>query len=252
MTDTGPARTVEAILFDLYDTLVEPDWSVLQRSRDALATELGTAVDLAREQWKKTHDARMRGLHGGLEGDLEAVFKACGLATDPTVLRSMAQRELANWAEGVRLYGDVVPELTRLRAAGYRLAIASNASREAASVVAALGLDLLVDAVAVSCEVGALKPEPALLHAALDRLDVEPSRALLVDDITANLDAATKLGLRAIRISRRDGCPEPGASSEGTHACVRDLAGLRQLLEPDRSDALSSPVTSSRRADAPA
>jgi HAD superfamily hydrolase (TIGR01509 family) len=130
----------------------------------------------------------------------------------------------------------VAPELTRLRDEGYRLAIVSNASCEAGGVVRSLGLDRLVDTVVLSCEVGWLKPEPAILQAALERLDIgEPARALLVDDLPTNLDAAASLGLRTALMARpggrsvppRDGTePPPG----GSHPRIAGLADLEQLL----------------------
>jgi HAD superfamily hydrolase (TIGR01509 family) len=227
---------VDAVLLDLYDTLVWADWVALRSGRDRLAERAGVEVSLAREQWAQTHDRRMRGLNKGLEGDLAAVLEACGVATTPDLLRDLAAEEYANWAGGVRPYEDVVPELARLRAAGYRLAIVSNASCEAGGVVAALGLDKLVDAVILSCDVGWLKPEPAILQAALERLAVAaPERALLVDDLATNLDAAASLGIQTVQMARpggrsvppRDGVEPPGG---GSHTHVAGLPDLWKLL----------------------
>ena len=229
---------VEAVLLDLYDTLVWADWTALRSGRDRLAARAGAEVPVAREQWAQTHDRRMRGLNRGLEGDLAAILEACGVAATPDLLRDLAAEEYANWAGGVRLYHDVAPELERLRGAGYRLAIVSNASCEAGGVVSALGLDALVDAVILSCDVGWLKPEPAILQAALERLDVQTERALLVDDVAANLDAAASLGLRTALMARPGGrTTSPGGAAPGAeetppahHATIASLSELWQLL----------------------
>src|SRR5919202_1141760 len=201
----GGHMRVEAVLLDLYDTLVWADWVALRSGRDRLASRAGAEIAAAREQWAQTHDRRMRGL---------------------------AAEEYANWAGGVRPYEDVAPELGRLRAAGYRLAIVSNASCEAGGVVAALGLDRLVDAVILSCDVGWLKPEPAILEAALERLEVRPAKALLVDDVAANLDAAASLGLRTALMARPGGrTTSPGGAAPGAeetppahHATIASLS----------------------------
>ena len=109
----------------------------------------------------------MRGQHGSLEGDLAAVFAAAGGAGSDQVtddlLAELAAAERANWRLGVRLYPDVVPTLGRLRRAGARLAIVTNASAEAAGVIPALGLDGLVDAVLASCDAGSVKPDLLVL-----------------------------------------------------------------------------------------
>src|SRR5919198_567658 len=165
-----PGVDIQAVLLDLYDTLVWADWTALRTGRDRLADRAGVDVAAMRDQWVQTHERRMRGLNRGLEGDLAVMLEACGLTTSPDLLRDLAQLEYANWAGGVRLYDDVLSELGRLRQAAYKLAIVSNASCEAGAVVQGLGLDRAVDTVVLSCDVGALKPEPAILQAALERL----------------------------------------------------------------------------------
>jgi HAD superfamily hydrolase (TIGR01509 family) len=220
----------EAVLLDLYDTLVWADWNALRTGRDQLAQRAGAEVLVMREQWARTHDRRMRGLNRGLEGDIAAMLEACGVRSTPDLLRDLAVAEYANWAGGVRLYPDVEPELQRLRQAGYRLAIVSNASCEAGGVVAALGLDGLVDTVVLSCDVGALKPEPEILHAALDRLGVAPRHAVLVDDLPANLEAARGLGLRTVLIQRPGGRLTAPEEQGVGHPRIRGLEELWGLL----------------------
>src|SRR5207302_3023735 len=178
-----------------------------------------------------THDRRMRGLNRGLEGDLAAMLEACGVLATPDLLRELAAAEYANWAGGVRVYPDVVPELGHLREAGYGLAIVSNASCEAGGVVSALGLDRLVDTIVLSCDVGALKPEPEILHAALERLGVRAGRAVLVDDLPANLEAAQRLGLRTVLMERPGGRRMGGPPAEGVeYPTIRELSQLQPLL----------------------
>lgn len=219
---------VTAVLLDLYDTLVWPDWRALQAGRDALAAVAGVEVAHLREQYKRTHQARMRGSHGDLQGDLAAVLHGCGLSPGEELLRELGRREYANWAGGVHLYPDVLPNLARLRAAGYRLALVSNASREAASVVHVLGLDQAVDALVVSCEVGTLKPKPDILRMALEQLGAPAERALLVDDVPANLDAARALGLATALIVRDD---RPAPEHAEQHALLRSLDDLWEILD---------------------
>lgn len=47
-----------------------------------------------------------------------------------------------------------------------------------------------------SHEVGAMKPDPAIYRAALDRFRVEPSKMLFIDDLPENVAAAAELGIR--------------------------------------------------------
>jgi len=53
------------------------------------------------------------------------------------------------------------------------------------------------DAVLLSCEVRATKPDPRFYRAALEALSAEPSRTLFFDDIEAYVEGARALGIRA-------------------------------------------------------
>jgi HAD superfamily hydrolase (TIGR01509 family) len=217
-----------ALLFDLYGTLAEPDWAALTAGRDAIADRAGVPRAAAHSAWTATHEARMRGQHGSLEGDLAAVLATAGgvraelVAVD--LLAELAATERANWRGGVRLYPDVVPTLSRLRRAGARLAIVTNASAEAAGVIPALGLDGLVDAVFASCDAGIVKPDLFLL--ALRDLGVARAEAILVDDEQAQVAAATGLGLNAMLI-RRD-VAGTSLAEDASGAVVTSLAQVAE------------------------
>jgi len=196
----------QAVLFDLYGTLVEPDWVMLRAGRDAIADRLGVPRAAAHAAWAATHAARMRGEYGSLEGDLAAVRAATGArgSANGVLLSELAAFERANWCSAVRLHDDVIPMLLRLRDAGARLAIVTNASAEAASVIPALRLDGLVDLVVASCNAGVLKPD--LLYIALGDLGVSEVEAVLVDDEPQQVAAARRMGMSAVLV-------HPGADS---------------------------------------
>ena len=217
-----------AVLLDLYGTLVEPDWGALMAGRDAIADRVGVPRAAAHAAWAATHEARMRGEHGSLEGDLAVVLATAGglgsdLVTDD-LLAELAAFERANWRSGVRLYPDVVPTLGWLRRAGARLAIVTNASAEAAAVIPALGLVGLVDAVLASCDAGMLKPD--LLVLAMRDLGVARAETVLVDDEPGQVAAAKRLGLDAILI-RRDAA-DRSVSGDDPRAAVTDQVGIAE------------------------
>jgi HAD superfamily hydrolase (TIGR01509 family) len=225
------------ILLDLYGTLVEPDWAALLKGRSALAGRAGVAAAAAHRAWDMTHAARMTGSYGSLADDLAAILSEAADAGRPAFsarqLRQLADEERDNWCRGVRLFPDVMPALMLLRSSGVRLAIVTNASAEAASVVDALGLRPMVDDVFASCEAGVLKPD--LLGVALRRLGVDASEATLVDDEPEQLERAARLGIGTI-LMQRSTARVPAATTPGAHV-VSDLqqaAGLLVSPEPGR------------------
>jgi 2-haloacid dehalogenase len=55
--------------------------------------------------------------------------------------------------------------------------------------------------VIVSGEVGAIKPNPEIFHALLDTHAIDPHRAVFIDDVAANAEAASALGIHGIRFT---------------------------------------------------
>jgi 2-haloacid dehalogenase len=55
--------------------------------------------------------------------------------------------------------------------------------------------------VVVSGEVKALKPQPEIYRALLDRYAINPQRAVFIDDVQANADGAAALGIHGIRFT---------------------------------------------------
>jgi len=85
--------------------------------------------------------------------------------------------------------------LGRLRSAGISLACVANWDISLEEHLAALGLSSHLATVVTSAEAGAPKPGPAPFRLALDRIGVEPSRALHVGDSEADSEGASAAGL---------------------------------------------------------
>jgi len=56
----------------------------------------------------------------------------------------------------------------------------------------------LFDGIVVSGEEGTIKPDPKLYRTLLERYDIDPARAVFIDDNKANVDAAEALGIHGI------------------------------------------------------
>ncbi len=88
-----------------------------------------------------------------------------------------------------------------LRSLRWATAIVSNFDRRLQNILQGLGLAELFDAVVLCSDVGAAKPEAAIFHRALERLQVTASRAVVVgDDETLDIAAARAAGLQAINV----------------------------------------------------
>jgi putative hydrolase of the HAD superfamily len=215
---------MQAVLFDLYETLARPIWPLLRAGRMELAARVGIDWERMRGLWEETLPERTLGTSGSLEADIRALLALAGRTVSDAALRELAALEYATWRSGVELYPDSLPTLRELRRRGVRSAIVSNCSYEAGAVVRELGIDQVVDTVILSCEVGLAKPEPAIFRLALDRLGAAADQAVLVDDRPENVESAEQLGLRGLLIAREPGPPDwPAANGRAT---ISDLSPL--------------------------
>jgi putative hydrolase of the HAD superfamily len=88
---------------------------------------------------------------------------------------------------------EMIAAMRALRAAGVPVAIVSNSLGDDAY----RGYDLaeLADTSVISGEVGVRKPSRAIYDLACDRLGVEPSECVMIDDLEHNLKGAARLGI---------------------------------------------------------
>lgn len=80
----------------------------------------------------------------------------------------------------------------------YKIGLLSNAGSEEISIIYRDGLDKLFNAITISYEVGDSKPNSTIYTMCLTKLGVSPMESIFVDDSTANLEAAHRLGLQTI------------------------------------------------------
>jgi len=212
-----------AYLLDLYDTLAHGDW---RSWRAELASITGLSQDEIGSAYERTRAARNRGAFKSPAGDVAAILDAAGL--DAELADRVLKAETA-FGDRIALYDDVLPTLARMRDAGHPTVIVSNCSWGTRPTVERLGLDRACDAVVLSCEVGAHKPEAAIYRTALDALDVAAADAVFVDDQTPYCDGARTLGIDTRLIKRPTATPFEGfAPTTNGHTVI---TGLAELLE---------------------
>jgi HAD superfamily hydrolase (TIGR01509 family) len=213
----------DAVLLDLYDTIV---WSEWFRMRDAIAARVGDGMDADKLQkaFEQTRPARGVGEFGSVEGDMAAVLAAAGVAYDAALVTELVDLERAHLERGIHLYDDVLPALASLRDRGVKTALISNCSFSTRPVVERLGLEEVFDRVVLSFEVRAMKPDPSIYRTALEQLGQDsPARAVFVDDQPQYCDGATAIDLETRLILRPN---EDVPADPGPYEVVTDLRWL--------------------------
>lgn len=90
----------------------------------------------------------------------------------------------------------------------YRIGLLSNAGKEEIEIIYRDHIDDLFDAITVSYQVKAEKPNPAIYLACAKSLAVVTTDCLLVDDSSLNLAGAQKVGMRTIHYPSFGSIPE--------------------------------------------
>lgn len=190
-----------AVVFDLYGTLV-PVFPGGEKRTDlpGMARDLGVPLEDLRRGWKSVR-TRDLGLHGGIDGDIREVLENMGVPVGEDRLRRATATRIAFVRTTLVPRPDAVPTLTRLAAAGYRLALVSNCSSEVPPLFAETPLAPLLDPLIFSSDLHRKKPDPAIFRAALDGLGLAAEACVFVGDgYGRELTGATAVGMRAIHI----------------------------------------------------
>ena len=105
-----------------------------------------------------------------------------------------------------------------LKAAGYRLYVLSNMSREFIDFLRRFPVYGQFDGEVVSCEEQTVKPEPPIYEILLKRYDLQPDETLFIDDRRVNIEAAEAAGIHGHLFDSHD--------PEGSCAAIRTRLGF--------------------------
>ncbi|RWR16817.1 HAD family hydrolase [Sinirhodobacter populi] len=150
---------------------------------------------------------------------IEAFAAACGVEFRPEWGRDL-DAEIAS----IEVAPDAPDVLRRLRATGFRLALASNLAPAYVPAVERL-LGDQVDVTCFSCDpdIRAVKPEPKFFEALQTRLGLPASRILMVgDSLGSDIRGAAAAGMPTLQLALSMAVPTPGR--------IRSLSEVPVLL----------------------
>ncbi|NHN47262.1 HAD family hydrolase [Halostella sp. JP-L12] len=214
-----------AVVFDLDYTLAVPD-----RDRQTLLNEATAsvgAVDIDREAYLGAHRENLTGeTREPIFADLLAEREA---DADPTELAGAYRRAIADAIRPIDGAADLVRELRKR----YRVGLLTNGPvRAQRDKLRTLGWEDLFDAVVVTGDLDAGKPDGRAFEAALDALDVEADEAVYVgDEVEADVRGADAAGLRVVQVVSPDG-PDPDPTADA-HVDRAELVTCLPLVIAD-------------------
>ncbi len=103
--------------------------------------------------------------------------------------------------------------LNGLKQHGIKVAIGSS-SKNSSMILARIGLADFFDATVDGNDISNSKPNPEVFLKAAERLGVDPSECLVVEDAVSGVEAARAAGMKCLAVSDAAGHPDASLSSE--------------------------------------
>ncbi len=195
-------RHTGAVLLDALGTLMalEPPWVHLAYALGVRPDERLIEAVRAEMSFYREHS------HEGRDpASLAELRRRCAALLSGELGREV---DVATMMSAIRFraYPDAAPALAALKALGLRTICVSNWDCSLPEVLEGCGLGELLDGVVSSAGVGARKPDPAIVAAALELAQCAPGQALHVGDTQEeDVEGAHRAGIRALLLDREGG-----------------------------------------------
>lgn len=181
------------MLWDMDGTLLDSADYHWLAWRESLASE---GFDLTRERFAESfgrrNDATLRGYFGEdfPSSEIERISE----------VKEARYREMVR-AEPVKLLPGVRAWLARLKADGWRQALASSACLlNVETITEAFDIAQYFDAIVSAEDVERGKPDPEVFLVAAARVTVLPARSIVIEDSPAGIEAARRASMRSIGV----------------------------------------------------
>jgi len=212
---------VRAVIFDLWDTLVE--WPVAEavRMQERMAALVGVAEDEFRRRWTAIYRASQT-------GPLADAYLALGVPSERVDAEVAERHEFARRV--LRPRPGTKDALADLRHRGVKLAVLSVCSEEVPAAWPETELAGLFDAETFSSDCGLMKPEPEIYLRTARALDVEPADCFFVGDgANDELAGARRVGMTPV-LFLPDGAASPWPEVRGWQGLrVRSIEEVLEL-----------------------
>jgi putative hydrolase of the HAD superfamily len=191
----------QAVIFDLFGTLVVFSLANWQDSIQRMAAALGAEAGAFLRGWLESYPERSSGSSASLADYLTLLCGHLGLSPASDRIAEAVQIRKDFTRRTLVLRDDAETTLQKLKSAGLKIGLVSNCTMEAPGLWRAMPIARKVDAAIFSSEVGLLKPHPEMYNLVTRRLGVAPNKCLYVGDGDSDeLNGAARVGMHPVLI----------------------------------------------------
>lgn len=190
----------QAVIFDLFETLVTENYPEWHAEAASPAQALGIDAQAFSAAWKRAYLPRMTGHYPDYAAVLRAICAELGVVVDVETIDTLQHARMAAKARPfARVEPDILTMLDTLRTDGWQIGVITNCAFDEVNAWAESPLAQRVDCPIFSCAVGMVKPEQPIYGLACRELGCEPAQAIFVGDGGSDeLRGARAAGLQAI------------------------------------------------------
>lgn len=222
----------KAVIFDLFETLVEPFVLEWERARLEIAAILDVPSDDLTRLWIETYPHRATGVFASIEASLEHICRVLHIPVDTAKIQAAAKARIDFTRRALVPRHDALTTLTHLKSLGHKIGLISNCSVEVPPLWEHLSLAPLVDVPIFSCAVGFKKPDQRIYQLACQRLGVMPQDSIFVDDVVTYVIGATQVGIQGVLIRLPEELTQHRPDEEGWHGpTVSSLTEVLTIIE---------------------
>jgi putative hydrolase of the HAD superfamily len=180
---------LEAVIFDYGEVLSGPPDA--QAHRNLLAVAGVNEEDFEKAYWAHRLDYDADILNG--QTYWQTVARDTGVRFTAQQIEQLMEQDAMMW---MNLNPAMIAWIPRIKQAGFRLGILSNMGHGVLGYILPRfhWLDQF-DYLTWSCELGVVKPDPAIYLHTVKKLKVAPDRALFIDNLEKNIAGAEAVGL---------------------------------------------------------
>ena len=236
------------ILLDLYGVLLDHE-KMFRGYRERLAELLAMRFGGSADGWRRAHDEAFvtyvqrvnatdwdarawADIVDELDAGhlLEMIERAGSSAKPEDALGVSRELEREAMSRVDARYPDARAAIERLRKAGHKVYVATGGGDTNEAALRGAGLLPLIDGIFTGHTQNAQKSKASYWKRIPEKIGVEPTQCVLVDDRLDYLEAAASCGILALLVDRK-GAHRPEAMPGYVQATLRNLAGLPQWIE---------------------
>jgi putative hydrolase of the HAD superfamily len=213
-----------AVIFDLWDTLVEFPWELAKVHLAEMAVQLGVEGERLWASWRELEPAWET---MPLAASLRLLCRELGVQ-DPDIER-LSDLRLAYMRQALKPQREVIHTLREVRRRGLRLGLISACSGDVPVVWGETPLADLIDVTVFSSVVGFCKPDPRIYRLATSKLGVDAARCLYVGDGGHDeLGGAARVGMTSVLV--QPGGRQLSAEPRDWTARINEIPEVLSLL----------------------